>query len=410
MHGEIRQMTETPATEATPTEPLPPAAPPPEAPSQEALAAEPAAFCLDSSTVTMRELLEAGVHFGHQTRRWHPHMKPFLYGERNGIHIIDLQYSLPRLRYALDFVRECVANGGRVLFVGTKRQAQDIVAACARPANMPFVHRRWLGGMLTNFRTIRKGVERYKELTEMLTDEDSQVGISKKERSRLSREHNKLRKAFEGIVDMERLPDAVLVIDIRKEEIALAEARRLGIPVVAIVDSNCDPDGIDYPIPGNDDAIRAIRLYCEKVASACIEGAELFNERVQEQKKAEPQGAEDGAEAFVGKRVVEITQPARRPARLERMLKALEEEGTIEATESAEAAEGEAAEGEAAEGEAAEGEAAEGESAEGESAEGEATAGEGEAAQAETADGAAGEGETPAGGGDASEADEQKKD
>ena len=359
-------MSETPATETTPSEPLPPAAPPAEAPSQEDQAAEVMELSLDSSAVSMRDLLEAGVHFGHQTRRWHPHMKPFLYGERNGIHIIDLQYSLPRLRYALDFVRECVANGGRVLFVGTKRQAQDIISNCAEASGMPFVHRRWLGGMLTNFRTIRKGVERFKELTEMLGDEDSQAGISKKERSRLSREHNKLRTAFAGIVEMERLPDAVLVIDIRKEAIALAEARRLGIPVVAIVDSNCDPDGIDYPIPGNDDAIRAIRLYCEKVASACIEGANLFNERVQAQKKAEPEATDDGGEAYSGKRVVEITQPARRPARLERMLKALEEEGTIEATEteeSAEAAAKEAAEGETAEGEATANGAAKGESA-----------------------------------------------
>ena len=338
-------MSETPATE-TPTQspaltPPPPPAAAAAVETAEKVQTEDELVLGAGSAVTMRELLEAGVHFGHQTRRWHPHMKPFLYGERNGIHIIDLQLSLPRLRNALDFVRECVANGGKVLFVGTKRQAQDIVAGCAQAANMPFVHRRWLGGMLTNFRTIRRGVERYKELSETFADEESVAAISKKERSRLNRQHSKMHKAFEGIADMERLPDAVLIIDVRKEEIALAESRRLGIPVVAIVDSNCDPDGIDYPVPGNDDAIRAIRLYCVKVAEACLEGAQAFNERVQEEGRATAE--EEATEVRSGKRVVEITQPARRPARLERMLKALEEEGTIEATEGDEPpAEGEA--------------------------------------------------------------------
>ncbi len=329
-------MSETPTTE--PVSPAAPvgtraaaAAPTPSVPLEAPVETLP-----PGTNVTMRELLEAGVHFGHQTRRWHPHMKPFLYGERNGIHIIDLQFSLPRLRSALEFVRECVANGGKVLFVGTKRQAQDVVAERARAAGMPFVHRRWLGGMLTNFRTIRKGVERYLELIALLADEEDSAGVSKKERSRLNRECSKLRTAFEGITEMERLPDAVLIIDIKKEAIALREAQRLGILVVAIVDSNCDPDGIDYPIPGNDDAIRAIRLYCHKVAEACREGAELFNARIQEERKDKPEGEQDYV-AQPGKRVVEITQTARRPARLERMLKALEEEGTIDATEPAEA-------------------------------------------------------------------------
>ena len=372
-------MTETPTTEASAAAPVAPpapavAAPEPAVPTEEALP--------PGSGVTMRELLEAGVHFGHQTRRWHPHMKPFLYGERNGIHIIDLQYSLPRLRMALDFVRECVASGGKVLFVGTKRQAQDVVASLSQGASMPYVHRRWLGGMLTNFRTIRKGVERYHELTELLADEENSQGVSKRERSRLSRKHNKLKTAFEGIAQMERLPDAIVIIDIKKEAIALAEAQRLGIPVVAIVDSNCDPDGIDYPIPGNDDAIRAIRLYCHKIAEACKEGANLFNERVQDEGKASPTEGTDYV-AHPGKRVVEITQPARRPARLERMLKALEEEGTIEATEaSAEApAEGEPA-AESAEGEPS-AESAEGEPA-AEAAEGEKTGESAEAASADT--------------------------
>ena len=267
--------------------------------------------------ITMRELLEAGVHFGHQTRRWHPHMKPFIYGERNGIHIINLQHTLPRFRAACDFLQEYVAQGGTVLFVGTKRQAQNVVAEQARACNMPYVHRRWLGGMLTNFRTVRKGIERYKELNELLADEDKSGSLSKKERSRLSREQQKLHKAFEGIVDMERLPDAVFIMDIRKEHIALREAQRLGIPIVAVVDSNCDPDGIDYGVPGNDDAIRAIRLYCEKAGEACRAGKELFNERIVEEGRARPDEAEESP-AAAGKRVVEITQPARRPARMER--------------------------------------------------------------------------------------------
>jgi len=274
----------------------------------------------------MKELLEAGVHFGHQTRRWHPHMKPFIYGERNGIHIIDLQQTLPRFRAACDFVRDAVGNGGRILFVGTKRQVQEILADQARACGMPFVHRRWLGGMLTNFRTVRKGVDRYKELNELLSDEENAAGLNKKERSRLSREQTKLEKAFEGIVDMDRLPDVMFIIDIKKEAIALQEARRLGVAVVAIVDSNCNPDGVDFAIPGNDDAIRAVRLYCEKVAEACRVGAEDFNQRVVEEGRAAEDTVEPEAPQ-VGKRVVDITQPARRPARMERMAEQRAKEG-----------------------------------------------------------------------------------
>ncbi len=276
---------------------------------------------MSTAPVTMRELLDAGVHFGHQTHRWHPHMKPYLYGERNGIHIIDLQESLPRFKRALEFLIDCVSDGGTVLFVGTKRQAQDVVAEKAQSCDMPFVHRRWLGGMLTNFRTIRRGVDRLKELTELLSNEDSLSALSKKDTSKLTREHRKLMTAFEGIQEMERVPDAMFIIDIRKETIALAEARRLGIPVVAVVDSNCNPDGVDYPIPGNDDAIRAISLYLEKCAEACQLGREAFNERIVEEGKAAAQAPvqEEESAPAVGKRVVEITQPARRPARLERM-------------------------------------------------------------------------------------------
>ncbi len=263
----------------------------------------------------MRELLEAGVHFGHQTRRWHPNMKPYIYGERGGIHILDLQKTLPRFRNALAFISETVANGGKVLFVGTKRQAQDAVAANARDCDMPFVHRRWLGGMLTNFRTIRRGIDRYKELNEMLSSEDASQGLSKKERSRLVREQGKLHKAFEGIPDLEHLPDAMFIVDIRREHIALKEGQRLGIPIVAVVDSNCQPDGIDYAIPGNDDAIRAIQLYCEKMAEACRLGAEQFSQRVVE----EDQGPPEDAVPTTGRRVVEISHRARRSARMEKM-------------------------------------------------------------------------------------------
>src|SRR5262245_31843631 len=180
--------------------------------------------------ITMRELIDAGAHFGHQTRRWHPHMKPFLYGDRNGIHIINLQFTLPRLRSACEFIQEEIAHGGKILFVGTKRQAQDIVAQAAASCGMPYVNRRWLGGMLTNFRTIRRSVERFKELEELLKDEENAHGLTKKERSRLMRERDKLKFAFEGIVQMERLPDVIFLIDIKNEEIAVREAQRLGIP------------------------------------------------------------------------------------------------------------------------------------------------------------------------------------
>jgi small subunit ribosomal protein S2 len=274
---------------------------------------------MSTPAVSMRDLLEAGVHFGHQTRRWHPSMKPFIYGERNGVHIINLQLTLPRFREALDFIRETTASGGTVLFVATKRQAQDIIAEQARACSEPFVHRRWLGGMLTNFRTIRRGIDRYKELNELLGNEESASQLSKKEKSRLVREQLKLHKAFEGIADMERPPDALFVIDVRREAIAILEARRLGIPVIAVVDSNCDPQGIDLSIPGNDDALRAIRLYCEKVAEACREGKALFNARIVDSGQSAEAGEGEEAAPKHGKRVVEITQPARRPARMERM-------------------------------------------------------------------------------------------
>jgi small subunit ribosomal protein S2 len=244
-----------------------------------------------------------------------------------------------------------VAQGGHVLFVATKRQAQELVSEQARGCEMPFVHRRWLGGMLTNFRTVRKGIERYKELNSLLSDEEQSTGLSKKERARLSREQQKLHKSFEGICDMERLPDVIFLIDIKREHIAFKEAARLAIPIVAVVDSNCDPDGIDYAIPGNDDAIRAIQLYLEKAAEACRIGRDLFDQRLAEEGRAQPEPAE-AAPTPGAKRVVEITQPARRPARMEREAARARRELEEEEAGEPKAAGSEAQESEPQEGEA----------------------------------------------------------
>ena len=219
---------------------------------------------------SMRQLLEAGIHFGHQTHRWNPKMAPYIYGARNNIHIIDLSQTVPLLHQALKQVSDTVAKGGRVLFVGTKRQASEIVADAAQRSAQYYVNSRWLGGMLTNWKTISNSIQRLRKLDEMLTGE--QQGFTKKERLNLDREREKLDKALGGIKDMGSTPDLMFVIDTNKEAIAILEAKRLGIPVVAIIDSNCDPDLIDYPIPGNDDAMRAIQLYAEGIADAVIDG------------------------------------------------------------------------------------------------------------------------------------------
>jgi len=219
---------------------------------------------------SMRQLLEAGVHFGHQTHRWNPKMAPFIYGSRNNIHIIDLAQTVPMLYRALQQVSETVAKGGRVLFVGTKRQASDAVADAARRSAQYYVNARWLGGMLTNWKTISKSIERLRELDQMLAE--GAQGLTKKERLSLTRERDKLDKALGGIKDMGGVPDLIFVIDTNKEAIAIAEARRLNIPVAAVVDTNCDPDGITFPIPGNDDAGRALALYCDLFARAALEG------------------------------------------------------------------------------------------------------------------------------------------
>ena len=207
-------------------------------------------------TFTMRQLLEAGVHFGHTTRRWNPRMSPYLFGERNGVHIIDLEQTVPLLHQALSFARQIVSNGGRVLFVGTKRQASERIAEAAQRCGQYYVNHRWLGGMLTNWKTISHSIKRLREIEDRLAEEN--IGLTKKELLNLTRERDKLERALGGIKEMGGLPDVLVVIDTNKEHIAVAEARKLGIPVIAVVDSNSDPNGLMFPVPGNDDAIRAI--------------------------------------------------------------------------------------------------------------------------------------------------------
>ena len=229
--------------------------------------------------ISMKQLLEAGVHFGHQTSRWNPKMKPYIFGARNGIYIIDLQQTVRMFRDAYDFVRDLATQGGTILFVGTKKQAQDIVREEAERCGMFYVHNRWLGGMLTNFQTIRQSIERLKKLEEIMADPEMIQALTKKEMSENSHEHAKLMATLAGIKNMRKLPDALWVIDTKKEDIAVAEAKRLGIPVVAVVDTNCDPDLIAYRIPGNDDAIPAIKLFSAAIADAVLEGKRISEER-----------------------------------------------------------------------------------------------------------------------------------
>jgi small subunit ribosomal protein S2 len=224
------------------------------------------------AVVTMKQLLESGVHFGHQTRRWNPKMKRYIFTERNGIYIIDLQQSLDYIDRAYEFIKETVAHGGTILCVGTKKQAQEAIAEQARRVGMPFVNQRWLGGMLTNFSTVYKRLQRLKELEEINFDDVAGSGMTKKELLHLRREHDKLDRTLGGIRDMSRVPSAVWIVDTKKEHIAVNEARKLGIPVVAILDTNCDPDEVNYPIPGNDDAIRSVALLTRVVADAVAEG------------------------------------------------------------------------------------------------------------------------------------------
>ena len=251
--------------------------------------------------VTMKELLEAGVHFGHQTRRWNPKMKPYIFGKRNGIYIIDLQKTLKLFEQVVEFVQELASQGKRILFVGTKRQAQEAIAEEARRCGEFFVTNRWLGGTLTNFVTLRTSIQRLKETESRLNDENS--ALTKKERLRLERERDKMVKNLDGIRDMEELPDALFVVDPKKEYIAISEANKLGIPVIAIVDTNCDPELVDYVIPGNDDAIRTIRLFLSRIADSYAAGASaLQQEMMVEAKDAAPapefqKDAPEGGEA-----------------------------------------------------------------------------------------------------------------
>ncbi|SPE18223.1 30S ribosomal subunit protein S2 [Candidatus Sulfotelmatomonas gaucii] len=251
------------------------------------------------ATITMKELLEAGVHFGHQTKRWNPRMKEYIFGERNGIYIIDLQKTLKLFKDASKFVIELCASGKMILFVGTKRQAQDAVAEEATRAGMPYVNQRWLGGLLTNWITVQKSVKRLQELDEMAVDGRYDL-LTKKEVIRLERERKHLQANLAGIKNMKRLPDALFVVDSNNETIAVKEARKLGIPVVAVVDTNCDPTMVDYVIPGNDDALRAIRLFTSKIADSAAEGVNLLGDKALQEEvpaeAAEPEG-EAAAEA-----------------------------------------------------------------------------------------------------------------
>jgi small subunit ribosomal protein S2 len=240
----------------------------------------------------MKELLEAGVHFGHQTKRWNPKMKEFIFGERNGIYIIDLQKTLKMFKEASKFVQDLANDGRIVLFVGTKRQAQDAIAEEAQRCGMFYINQRWLGGLLTNWVTVQKSVKRLKELDEMATDGRYEL-LPKKEVIKLERERKHLQANLAGIKNMSRLPDAIFVIDSNKEQIAVREARKLGIPVVAVVDTNCDPSEVDYVIPGNDDALRAIRLFTSKISESIAEGAQLMTDK----QVADMQAASDAAQA-----------------------------------------------------------------------------------------------------------------
>ncbi|MBW2287733.1 MAG: 30S ribosomal protein S2 [Deltaproteobacteria bacterium] len=297
-------MAETPADVPTSTE----------VGADETVASETAA-AIERKEITIRELVEAGVHFGHQTRRWNPRMKSFLFGERNGIHIIDLDQTLPLFKSAIEFITETVASGGKVLFVATKRQAQAVVQAESERAGQFYVNNRWLGGMLTNFKTVKKSIDRYKALIEIFADEEKLAELSKKEQARSNRALGKYTKSLAGIKAMAKLPDVVVVIDVNREAIAVKEAQRLGIPIIAVVDSNCNPYDIEFVIPGNDDSIRAINLYASRIADACLEGAAIFNERAQSQSRddeARAGMAEGGETTKTGRVVVEISQQPRR--------------------------------------------------------------------------------------------------
>jgi small subunit ribosomal protein S2 len=273
------------------------------------------------ANITMKELLEAGVHFGHQTKRWNPRMKEFIFGERNGIYIIDLQKTLKMFKEASKFVQDLAAAGRVILFVGTKRQAQDAIAEEAQRCSMFYVNQRWLGGLLTNWVTVQKSVKRLKELDEMATDGRYDL-LPKKEVIKLERERKHLQANLAGIKNMSRLPDAIFVIDSNKEQIAVREARKLGIPVVAVVDTNCDPSEVDYVIPGNDDALRAIRLFTSKIAESIAEGINLMGDKqmAELQAVASPEPIEGEAAEPVAEGVPALSAEAAEEIRMEDVL------------------------------------------------------------------------------------------
>lgn len=268
--------------------------------------------------ISMKQLLEAGVHFGHQTSRWNPKMKPYIFGARNGIHIIDLQQTVKMVKDVCAQVRDLITAGGHILFVGTKKQAQDSVREEAERCGMSYVHHRWLGGTLTNFQTVRQSIERLKKLEEMANDPKIVEALTKKEMLAHSRERAKLERALGGIKDIKKLPDAVFIIDPGHEAIAVREARKLGIKVIAIIDTDCDPDLVDYKIPGNDDAIRAIRLFCSLMAEAVREGQALGDQarmeaeaaRAEEAEEGEPAGGEAAGESAADEAVAEPSPEA----------------------------------------------------------------------------------------------------
>lgn len=299
-------------TTVDPTAPATPASPEAasEAPNTESAApASEMAEALKATEISIQSLLEAGVHFGHQTHRWNPQMKRYIFGERNGTHIIDLDQTLPLFKKALAHVREVAAEGNGVLFVGTKRQAAPFVESAANRAKQPFVNSRWLGGMMTNWKTVKKSIDQYKSMLEIQGDEEKREALSKKELARMSRACEKYAKSLAGMREMNKLPGAIFVIDVGKEAIAVSEAKRLGISVIGVVDSNCSPNSVDFPIPGNDDAIRSVSLYCEAFADACIAGSAARAEKLASQPA--PEKDQQPASAS-GRRVVEIKQAPRR--------------------------------------------------------------------------------------------------
>ena len=259
------------------------------------------------STVTMKELLEAGVHFGHETKRWDPKMKPFIFGARNGIYIIDLQKTVQLFKEAYQFVRDIVAKGEYILFVGTKKQAQETIYEQATRCNMFYVNHRWLGGMLTNFQTIKRSIDRLNKLEAMKNEEIYNL-LPKKEVIELEKERSRLERSLGGIKTMDRLPGAVFVVDPKKERIAVREARKIAIPSIGIVDTNCNPEEVDYIIPGNDDAIRAIHLFASKIADAAIEGRQIYEKQLQTEEAKEQKEAAEQAKSSEEIRVEEVIE------------------------------------------------------------------------------------------------------